>query len=234
MSGKDISMMLHRLAPAAVALLLVVGAAACSTAGPVGAPPTPPPAPTAAAAADCLDMSVQEDPVPQTTTNLSMFSTSVLVGTFKGYGGPKWNTPSGARPGASDFKSKPARILTPTNIKVDKAIRGDPSDGPHVFVRGGKLGCDEVDYSNAPQLQAGQSYVYFLAPVSDSEGKASRDLVILAAWPVASGDTVSTPSEGDLSVADLSAQVAAQPAVGSDGTLEYPSAPPEPSEDNRP
>jgi hypothetical protein len=139
----------------------------------------------------------------------------VVVGVFRGYRGPKWNTADGSKPTQNEFKEKPARLFRPITIDVDGAIRGDGSGGRRAIVKGGSLNCDRVTYSNELVLEAGGRYVYFLVPVALSNGKDSKDLLAIAAWPVGAGDLVETPMDGPVKLSDLASTMATTPFTGS-------------------
>jgi hypothetical protein len=165
------------------------------------------PAPGASSTVDCIELTAEPGFTLDTIESLSRDASVIALGTFEGYGPATWNTPGGQRPSKADVESKPARLVRPMTLAVSADLRG-VSMGHVAIQRGGSIGCDSVEYSGDTDRLVGQRYVYFLVPALDSERAQTDQLLLLAAWPVGSDDSVRTPHDGDLSIDALRAALA--------------------------
>jgi hypothetical protein len=157
--------------------------------------------PTAAGSADCYEVSVEASSKPHSLAGVAPDATDIVVAVFEGYGAAAWNTPDGRRPSRRDVQEKSARLVRPLALEVQAALRG--SGSPKAIERGGTLGCDVVTYSEDVALTQRQRYLFFLAPVADSEGQPSGNTALLAAWRIGQDDVVATAGEGPMTLADV-------------------------------
>jgi hypothetical protein len=207
----------------AFAIGVVLLTSAC-TAVP-GAEPSETP-PTESASLDparCFDLTVQPSGQTPTISNLRKTTTDTFVGIFGGYGEPRWNTPDGHRPTAAEFEEKPARLIRPISIEFQGAVRGPREDASRAVARGGTLGCDTITYVGDPTLVEGQRYMFFMGPITNSEGQSAGDLLVTNAWPIGK-DIVKTEQDGDLALE------AAIDAVKNGPKVTAPPSPGEPPE----
>lgn len=158
---------------------------------------------TPAASEACHQLDIPAGQSGETIGNLRKDATDIVVGVFGGYGEAEWNTPDGHRPSAQEVQEKTARLIRPISIELKGQIRGARTAAEHAIVRGGELGCDKVTYFDDIPLIVGQRYLFFMLPLLDSEDQRSDKLLVLAAWPVGKSDVVTTPHEGDMSLADV-------------------------------
>jgi hypothetical protein len=198
----------HRL-PSTVGLVVLLSlvAAACSVApggstSGTGNPQRPATNAIAPDGVDCLTMAVETGSVGS-IASLRRDATSVVVGTFGGYGNARWTTPDGHRPTREEFQSGPARLVRPLGIGVNGQIKGARTAAARAVQRGGTTGCDSVTYGNELALHEGQRYVFFLVPLRDSLENVTEDYLLLDAFQVGPGDRVTTPADGTFSMADF-------------------------------
>lgn len=196
-----------------VRITAVVGialiAVACSS--PAGASPSPAATTASAptAAADCVAIKVPHEGGWGTTADQAANAELIVVGEFRGYGSPRWNTPDGLRPrnarAARDLVS--ARIFRPIKVKINGTWKGDSQKVVKALEGGGALGCDSVTYVQSVELTVGERYVFFFWPVIDADGELRGNLMLSVAYPIAADGTVSRPDEPDVAVTTLAEQV---------------------------
>ena len=157
--------------------------------------------------ADCLVLAVDAEG-PQDFNVLRVDSTDIVEATFSGYQKAKWNTPDGHRPSKDEFQNDTARLVRPLAMKlVGSQIKGSSDAANRAVQRGGTSGCDEVSYSNEPTLVEGQDYVFFLVPLTNSKQDKSEDYLVLSAFRVGADGLVDMPSDGQVSVPELTKAV---------------------------
>jgi hypothetical protein len=157
---------------------------------------------------DCLSITVPAEGKSASLFQQAESSDLIVVGSFKGYGPDKWNTPDAKRPPQSkpsDLTS--AVIMRPIKARVDQTIVGKETQMAHALSLGGKLGCDSYTYERTPELDIGQTYVYFLWPMGDSTGRLRGDLGLGAAYPVNGDDEVVLPDGTTITLSDLTQQI---------------------------
>ena len=185
----------HRVGFVLGVALLISACTAVPGAKPTQGAPSPSVQPTPS---ECFQLSVEGEPKPVTIGELRKTTTDTVVGVFRGYGEPRWNTPDSERPSAEDFQSKPARLVRSVAIEVQGAVRGSKANAGHAITRGGTLGCDTMSYPQDPVLIDGQRYMFFLLPMNDSEGQPSGEFLVTDAWPIGKDHVVKTAQDGDL------------------------------------
>ena len=177
--------------------LLVAALAGCARA----APPSGVAATTATPSPDdCIEIVVSSSAAPPEDVRTT--ATEVVHGTFDGYGPSRWNTPDGHRPSKLEAQEKPARLIRSLQFTPIEQIVGTGSSLDRAMVRGGVSGCDRVSFDPVALLAPGDGYVFFLMPVTDSEGSMAGDLTLIEAWPVHEDGSVSTTFLGDLPFAE--------------------------------
>jgi hypothetical protein len=117
--------------------------------------------PTASVA--CVSATLFREPIPQTIENLAANASTIVVGTFTGYGPALWETPDGKRPVTYDAKdpNRPG-IVTPLSIDVAGVVQGRREAVGHAVIPGGTVGCDQLFAMERLALDTGQRYVFFL------------------------------------------------------------------------
>ena len=149
---------------------------------------------------DCIEIVVSSSAAPPEDVRTS--ATEVVHGTFDGYGPARWNTPDGHRPSKLEAQQKPARLIRSLLLTPIEQIVGNGSSLDRAMVPGGVAGCDRVSFDPVAPLTPGNGYVFFLMPVTDSEGSMAGDLMVIGAWPVLEHGAVSTGFLGDLPFAE--------------------------------
>jgi hypothetical protein len=224
---KGMTMTLDRPMPL-IGLLaaLLLTASACSIA-PGASSAAPGASGTPAASEACHQITIQASQSSQTIGSLRKQATNIVVGVFGGFGQARWNTPDGHRPSKEEVRDTSTVLLRSVAIDVKGQIRGARTAAEHAVVGGGQLGCDSVMYSDDPALTVGQRYIFFLFPILNSKLEPSDDLLVIAAWPVGKSDVVSTPQEGDMSLADVKKGIeeGTKPIVGPNPSEPWPSGP---------
>ena len=149
---------------------------------------------------DCIEIVVTSSAAPPEDVRTT--ATEVVHGTFDGYGPSRWNTPDGHRPSKLEAQQKPARLIRSLLFTPIEQIVGKGASLERAMVPGGVSGCDRVSFDPVATLAPGDGYVFFLAPVRNSEGSMAGDLMLIGAWPVREDGSVSTRFLGDLSMAE--------------------------------
>ena len=108
-------------------------------------------------------------------------ATEIVLGTFDGYGPSRWNTPDGHRPSKLEAQEKPATLIRALLFTPIEQFVGAGSSLERAMVPGGVSGCDRMSFDVDP-LTVGRRYIFFLMPVSDSEGWMAGDLMMIRAW----------------------------------------------------
>jgi hypothetical protein len=175
---------------------------------------------------DCYNLQLLGTPDQPTIERLSKRSPVVLDATFKGYGTPFWDTSDARRPTPEDVNSGAAQILTPVELDVTDALKGEAQGAGRVVVWGGEIGCDRFTTDQVPDIVAGSRYVIFLLPQTKPEGPTGNSWIV-AAWPVNAKEEVETPLDGPRSLAQLKAEiltgkVEATPTPGVEPSESYP------------
>lgn len=156
-----------------------------------------------------INESVEHDPF--TIANLLQFTDRIVVAEVLALGPGEFNTSDGKNPGPG-AKPRPGfepGVITPVILAVDRAILGDVPRGElRVAVRGGTAGCVTHYVSSAPLLERNTSYVLFLNPSLDAEGKPHPELAVAtAAFPIDEKGDVETLHDGTMSVNELATAV---------------------------
>jgi hypothetical protein len=178
-------------------LLLVAALSGCARAAPASgvAQATVSPSPD-----DCIEIVVSSSAGPP--EDVRTVATEVVHGMFDGYGPSRWNTPDGHRPSKLEAQQKPARLIRSLLFTPFEQVVGTGSSLDRAMVPGGVSGCDRVSFDVVAPLTPGDRYVFFFAPVRDSEGSMAGDLMLIDAWPVLEDGSVSTGFLGDLKFAE--------------------------------
>jgi hypothetical protein len=145
---------------------------------------------------DCIEIVVSSSAAPPEDVRTN--ATQVVHGTFDGYGPSRWNTPDGHRPTKLEAQQKPARLIRSLLFTPIEQLVGTGASLDRAMVPGGVSGCDRVSFDPVAPLTPGDEYVFFFAPVTDSEGEMAGDLMLFGAWPVGEDGRVSTSFLGDL------------------------------------
>ncbi len=199
-------------------LLLGVLFAGCTVAATPTSTNAPPPSLDGAVSpstkTDCLNQIVTSERVPSTISNVASFSSTIVLGTFLGYGDARWNTRDGNPPVVSDPHKLPEILIySPVKIAVDSSLRGDAAATATARVLGGQVGCNAQRWQAAPALAVGTKYVFFVQPSRDSEVSGITDPWVAWAWPTNADGSVQTPLEGDVTLDDLAKAIADSPVV---------------------
>lgn len=185
----------QRLATVLGFMVLITACTAVPGAKPASSVPT---ASATPAAAQCYQLTVSAGQGPETIGELRQSTTDTAIGVFRGYGEPRWNTPDGQRPSPEEVQVKSASIVRAITLEVKGTVRGAREDAEHAIARGGTIGCDTFSYPDDTELVEGQRYMFFMIPVSDSEGQPSGEFLVTNAWPIGNDDVVTTARDGDL------------------------------------
>jgi hypothetical protein len=182
------------------------------------------------AASDCYVVRLQSEGPAAPTSDQVSSSSLIVVGTFKGYGPTKWNTADGTRPPQARLNrggNSNATILRPLKVKVDTTLKGDAQKMARAYALGGQNGCDEMVFPTAPELVAGQRYLFFLWPVGDVDSDPKGDLAVGDAFAVAADGTLTRTTEAPIALDVLASQIV-------NGTVPTPEPPataaPEPTD----
>ena len=167
--------------------------------------------PSGPAGPGCIDINIQSSSAPPSVERTLAFAGAIIDGTFRGYGAPRWNTPSGRRPEPDQVRNGSPVILRPLVIDPARILHGEPSIRTRLSKVGGELGCDRVTFDNAIHLAAGSRYVFFLVDAHDGEGQTSGDLILFDAWPVDEHGFAGSPGEGPMTLDALATRIAAEP-----------------------
>lgn len=182
--------------------------AAC-TAAPGGT--SSPAAEASAEAEDCRGINESVDTPPLSVHFLMDFATDVFVGEVKSIEAGVWNTKDGKKPpkGVKNGPKFNPGVVTPVNLQIDESFFGDAGPGAiRVVNPGGTADCVEHHVSNAPVLEKGKTYVFFVQPSPDADGVRKPDLPqVIAAWPVLADGSVETSVEGILTLNEVKALV---------------------------
>jgi hypothetical protein len=164
---------------------------------------------SASTSEDCIHQTVYTEHAPFTIANLAAHET-VVVATVKAIGPSVFNTADGRKPLGYPRVGSNATVVTPVVLDVSQVVRGDAQTGPlQVLLSGGQAECVTVTVDIAPELEAGQRYVFFVYPSFDADNTKRPDLPrITTAWPVDANGAVQTELEGSMSLASLAAAVA--------------------------
>jgi hypothetical protein len=185
--------------------------------------------------AGCFNLYVESDNLPETIAMEASISPVIVVGTYRGRGTGFWVTPNGTPP-KTDHEAGSASILTKVTIVPDTAIRGTTDSAIQGAVAGGSVDCSSQKESDPLTLENGTRYLFFGTGAAPTDNP--RDFVLIfAAWPILTGDSVQTPTEGDRPLAEVIAEIEEYPLVPPGGQLPYPTPDvesPVPSEDNGP
>jgi hypothetical protein len=142
--------------------------------------------------ADCVDWDWQVHPV-SSIQELTSFSSIVVLATFDGYGGERWNTPHGERPTSEEFLEHGyATIVRNVGLGDVSAVRGSERDLTGAYVRGGTIGCDSVTYSQLPELIRGEQYLVFIEPLPIGDATSEVLPQVIEAWRVTGDGRVET------------------------------------------
>ncbi len=163
--------------------------------------------PTPAFTGDCLTLVVEAGEASRAINDLRRDATTVVVGTFVGYGEAQWTTPDGHRPTAAEFQADSARLVRPLEIQLPGEVKGAREAANHAVQRGGTSGCDNVSYSNEPTLVEGQKYVFFLVPLLASNQSQTEEFLVLDEFPVGGDGRVNTPVDGVLTMDEFTAGI---------------------------
>ena len=99
-------------------------------------------------------------------------------------------------------------VYTPFSVEVDRVIRGDAHVGRMlVAVEGGTVGCYAVHVNEAPLVETGKRYVFFLG---ESVGAESAR-VFWDVWLVGADNVVQT-AQGPMPLAELIDRIQRLPA----------------------
>ncbi len=184
-----------------VLIALFGGLLAACTAAP-GGPRGSPAAAASAEAAECHAINESVDTPPYSVQFLMDFATIVFVAEVRSIEAGVWNTQDGKKPpkGAKNGPKFNPAVVTPINLQIDATFFGDAGPGAiRVVNPGGTADCVEHHVSNAPVLQKGKTYVFFVQPSPDADGVRKPELPqVLAAWPVLADGSVKTSVEGTL------------------------------------
>lgn len=216
----------RRLAASIIAIAGLVAACA-PLSGPIGngQPAEGSPVP------DCYQVNESVDTPPRTIANLSRVTTSVVIAEVTAIEDGIWNTRDGRKPGGSapGAPGSSAGIVTPTNLDIERSVRGDAGPGAlRVLNPGGTAGCVTHIVDNAPRIVIGGRYAFFLQPAADAEGVRHPDVLqIVEAWPVSEDGLVETLHDGVLALDDFEAAVAnpVQPSTTPEPTPAGPDNP---------
>lgn len=150
--------------------------------------------PTASVA--CVSATLFREAIPKTIENLAVNASTIVVGTFTGYGPALWETPDGTRPATYDTKdpNQPG-IVTPLSIDVAGVVQGRREAVGHAVIPGGRAGCDQLFAMERLTLDAGQRYVVFLN-TNTRQGEVTGYYTVMDAWPISPDDLVQTRMEG--------------------------------------
>jgi hypothetical protein len=126
-----------------------------------------------------------------------------------------WNTKDGEQPAGGD-RARPGftpSVVTPVHLRVERWIRGDKGPAAIRAVNpGGIAGCVEHTVSNAPLLEKGRKYAFFLQPSRDANLIRHPELPqVIVAWPVTDDGTVETVHDGTLGPDEFEDAVANNP-----------------------
>lgn len=198
-----------------LSVIVLTGLAGACVSGPAAGAITSPDRSSAAVSAaktprpspDCYGVDESVDTAPPTVANVMPFTTIVVVADVKSLEAGVWNTKDGKQPdrGVKPGPKFDPAIETPVNLQVDDTWFGGAGPGAlRVVNPGGTVGCVEHHVNNAPDLQKGKKYVFFLQPSPDADGQRHPDLpLVLEAWPVDEMGDVATHEEGSVSLAQL-------------------------------
>jgi hypothetical protein len=139
------------------------------------------------------------------------YTTAVVVASVDSIEEGIFNTPGGEPPDRPPEEGYDPAVLTPVNLAVSSVIEGDQEAGPlRVVTPGGRARCVLHQVSNAPHVETGVTYVFFLHPSVQSNGKRNPELPeMLVAWPLRDDGTVQTTEDGVLTVEQLTDKVTA-------------------------
>ena len=156
---------------------------------------------------DCYGIDESVDTAPPTVANVMPFTTIVVVADVRSLEAGIWNTMDGKQPdnGVKNGPKFAPAIETPINLHVSDSWVGNASpEALRVVNPGGTAGCVDHHVNNAPDLQKGKKYVFFLQPSPDADGQRHPELpLVLEAWPVDGTGQVETAEEGSMSLAQL-------------------------------
>jgi hypothetical protein len=138
------------------------------------------------------------------------YTTAVVVASVDSIEEGIFNTPGGEPPDRPPEEGYDPAVLTPVNLAVSSVIEGDQKPGTlRVVTPGGRAGCILHHVSNAPRVETGVTYVFFLHPSVQSNGERNPELPeMLVAWPVNDNGAVATEEDGVLTVEQLTDKVA--------------------------
>jgi hypothetical protein len=158
----------------------------------------------------CYGRSEAVDTPPYTIAFLMEYTTAVVVARVDSIEDGIFNTPGGVAPDRPPAEGYDPGVLTPVNLRVASVIEGNQGTRTmRVVNRGGQAGCITQQVSNAPQVETGVTYVFFLHPSVYSNGVHRPELPeMLVAWPVNDNGTVQTEEDGTLTVEELTDKVA--------------------------
>jgi hypothetical protein len=159
----------------------------------------------------CHSISEAVDTPPLTIALLMTVTTAVVIASVDSIEEGIFNTPGGVAPDRLSEEGYNPGVLTPVNLTVASVMDGDHGTRTiRVVNRGGKAGCITHSVSNAPHIEKGVTYVFFLHPSVYSNGEYRPELPeIIVAWAVNPNGTVATEEDGVLTVEQLSDKVTA-------------------------
>jgi hypothetical protein len=171
---------------------------------------------------ECYVINESVDTLPRTVVSLTGLSTSVVVAEVATVGEGEWNTSDGSPPDAAAGPDFNPAVRTPIDLQVTEWISGERDDANIVaFNAGGVAGCVEHIVDNAPRLNRGDAYAFFLQPSDSADGSEdpSRPQILMA-FPVSADGSVSTEEDGVLSHEEFVALVEhpVQPTVKPEAT----------------
>lgn len=159
----------------------------------------------------CLQVTTALNAGPETMSQLAMFASDVVIGTFDGLGGAQWKTPDGQRPAdvqdsQSSFSDR-SRSLRRQRFEAQCPLWQAPGSRAATLVA-------TFSTSTTSLTSSRGTYTFFLVPEWNAKHARSTDPWVLWAWPTSVDGTVTSPTEGDVSTAALSKTLADNRATG--------------------
>jgi hypothetical protein len=146
-----------------------------------------------------------------TITNRTIGAQAVAIGSVQSIGPAQWNTSDGLAPPFTAENHPPAwaEVFRPVTVVVERSAKGAATSPVTVRREGGTVGCYTSTVDGTPDMTVGSRWAVFLGPSATSTGPTNTQFRILDAWPVNAAGVVSTPEDGQVSVASFITSVAA-------------------------
>jgi hypothetical protein len=166
-----------------------------------GAEPAEPPV------GECLRHVKVVDAAPSTIEGMTSISTGVFIGRISEVGPTRWRT-TGEKTPSEQQEISVDNVMRLVRVAVEEVAAG-AADGTMVFwIPGGTIGCHTFETAGFPlDLKTGDEFGFFIdanqAPLKGVTAARVHEM-----WPV-QGDTVVTPEQGDISIAEFAAEAEA-------------------------